>query len=118
MTPIKMENELGAIVLAADCLSRMAGYVATGCYGVVGMAYRGASDGIASLLKWDALTKGVRVYAEEDKVCVELHVIIEYGVNIRVISNSIINSVKYAVENLTRFKVGKIKVCVEGVRVE
>ena len=118
MTSIKTENELGAIVLSADSLSRIAGYVATSCYGVVGMAYRNKSDGIASLLKWDALTKGVHVYAEEEKICVELHVILEYGVNIRVISGSIINNVKYTLENLTRFKVGKVTVCVEGIRVD
>ncbi|MBQ4516275.1 MAG: Asp23/Gls24 family envelope stress response protein [Clostridia bacterium] len=115
---IKTENEFGAIVMSTNVIARIAGKVASGCYGVVGMAYRGASDNITRLLGWDSITKGIRVSTEDDKINIELHIIVEYGVNIKVISDSIIGSVRYSVESMTGFKVGKVTVNVEGIRVE
>ncbi|NLB81510.1 MAG: Asp23/Gls24 family envelope stress response protein, partial [Clostridiaceae bacterium] len=44
--------------------------------------------------------------------------VVEYGVNIKVASNSIIESVKYNVENATGFIVKQVNVHVESVRVD
>ena len=55
---------------------------------------------------------------EDEKISIDLHVIVEYGVNIKVICESIIGNVKYAVETATGFKVGKVTVNVEGVRID
>ncbi len=115
---IKTENERGTIVMSNTVIAHIAGMVATGCYGVVGMAYKSAGDGFASLLKWDTITKGIKVTTEDDKICIDLHIIVEYGVNIKVISDSIINSVRYSVESMTGFRVGRITVNVEGIRVD
>lgn len=115
---IKTENENGAIIMSTSVIARIAGKVAASCYGVVGMAYRNASDNIASLLGWDTITKGIHVSTEDDKIAIELHIIVEYGVNIKVISDSIIGSVRYSVESMTGFKVGKVTVNVEGIRVD
>lgn len=114
---IKTENEHGAIVMSTNVIARIAGTVASGCYGVVGMAYRNTSDNIASLLGWDNITKGIYVATEDDKIIIDLHIIVEYGVNIKVISDSIMKNVRYSVESMTGFKVGKVTVNVEGIRV-
>ena len=82
------------------------------------MAYRNTSDSIASLLKWDNITKGIKVTTEDDKIDIDLHIIIEYGINIKVISESIISNVRYTVENMTGFKVGKVTINVEGIRID
>lgn len=115
---IKTENENGAIVVSENVIARIAGVATSTCYGVVGMAYKSASDNIAALLKWDSITKGIKVNTEDEKICIDLHVIVEYGVNIKVICESIIGNVQYAVESATGFKVGKVTVHVEGVRVD
>ena len=115
---VKTENELGAIVISNNVISRIAGATATSCYGVVGMAVKSATDGIASLLKWDNITKGIKVSTEDDKICIDLHIIVEYGINIKVISESIMSSVRYCVENITGFKVGKVTINVEGIRID
>lgn len=115
---VKTENELGAIVMSNNVIAKIAGVVATGCYGVVGMAYKNATDSIASLLKWDNITKGIKVSTTDEKINVDLHIIIEYGINIRVISESIINNVRYSIENMTGFKVGKVTINVEGIRID
>ena len=114
---IKTENENGAIVLSDNVIARIAGVAATNCYGVVGMAYKNASDSIASLLKWDTITKGIKVSTADDKISVDLHIIVEYGININATCESIIEQVKYAVEDATGFKVGSVNVNVEGIRV-
>ncbi len=114
---IKTENENGAIVVSENVIARIAGVATSNCYGVVGMAYKSATDSIASLLKWDSITKGINVTTAEDKISLDLHIIVEYGVNINVTCESIMENVKYAVENATGFKVGSVNVNVEGVRV-
>lgn len=115
---IKTENEHGAIVVSENVIARIAGLATSTCYGVVGMAYKSTTDNIAALLKWDSITKGIKVNTEDEKINLDLHVIVEYGVNIKAISESIINSVTYAVESAIGFKVGKVTVNVEGIRVD
>ncbi len=114
---IKTENESGAIVVSDNVIARIAGVATSTCYGVVGMAYKSATDSIASLLKWDTITKGIKVSTADDKISIDLHIIVEYGVNINATCESIIENVTYAVENATGFKVGSVNVNVEGVRV-
>lgn len=114
---IKTENENGAIVLSDNVIARVAGIAASNCYGVVGMSYKSTTDSIASLLKWDSITKGIKVSTVDEKITVDLHVIVEYGVNINAISESIVEQVKYAVEDATGFKVGSVNVNVDGIRV-
>lgn len=113
----KIENDNGIITISNDVIATIAGDAATRCYGVVGMAVRSKADGIASLLKRDAMSKGIKVIAEDDGLIIDVHVIVGYGVNIRTTSESIIESVKYNVENVTTFNVKHVNVNVESVRV-
>ncbi len=115
---VKMQNENGAVVVSTSVIAQIAGAVATRCYGVVGMSYKNTADGLVSLLRWDNLTKGIRIFTEAEKICIDLHIIVEYGINIGVICNSIMNNVRYSVESMTGFKVGKVCVNVEGIRVD
>ncbi|MBE7034916.1 MAG: Asp23/Gls24 family envelope stress response protein [Ruminococcaceae bacterium] len=115
---IKTETQQGSIIMSNTVIAHIAGMVATGCYGVVGMAYKNAGDTFASLLKWDTITKGIKVSTEDDKISIDLHIIVEYGVNIKVVSDSIISNVRYTVEDMTGFHVDNITVNVEGIRVD
>lgn len=115
---IKTENDKGAIVMSSSVIAKIAGTATSLCYGVVGMAYKNKSDGLASLLKGESITKGISVTTDENKIRIDLHIIVEYGVNIKVICDSIINNVRYAVESMTGFKVGHVTVNIEGIRVD
>lgn len=114
---IIINNELGDIEINQHVISKIAGAVATKCYGVVGMASRGKKDGFVSLLNIDNITRGVKISSEEGGLYIELHIIVEYGVNINVICDSIIHNVSYRVENSTGLKVDNVNVLVESVRV-
>ncbi len=108
----------GNIIIETDVIAKIAGYIATGCYGVVGMAYRSKTDEFANLLKKSNLTKGIKVSVSDKKVILDIHIIVEYGTNITVVCNSIISNVKYQVNALTGLEVETVNVFVEGFRVQ
>lgn len=109
----------GDVDIELEVLAKCAGIVATNCYGVVGMAYRSKSDEFANLLKRDSLTKGIKVeLSDENKLRIDIHIIVDYGVNITAISNSIISNVKYQLNKITGLEIENVDVYVEGFRVQ
>ena len=96
---LKTGSELGEISISNSVIAEIAGAVASRCYGVVGMASRSKKDGIVSLLRPDSSTKGINMNIEDNGVVIEVHIIIEYGVNINTICKSIVNRVRYNIEN-------------------
>ncbi len=115
--PTKVKTELGDINISENVIATIAGVSAMESYGIVGMAAKNATDGFFELLKWDSLTKGIKVYTKENKLIIDLHVILEYGVKISVVADNIIDRVKFNVEKLTGQQVDKINVLVQGIRV-
>ncbi|NLM06329.1 MAG: Asp23/Gls24 family envelope stress response protein [Tissierellia bacterium] len=115
---IKIENDLGKIVIDNNVISTIAGLSAMESYGIVGMASKNAKDGLFELLKWDYMSKGVNVNSDNDNLTIDLHVILEFGVKISVVASNIMDKVKFSVENLTGLKVDKVNVLVQGIRVE
>lgn len=113
----QMDTELGTIVIDEDVLGKYAGSAAVGCFGVVGMASVNMKDGIVKLLKRDSLRHGVNITMEDDKLRVELHIIVAFGVSILAVAENLVDTVRYNLEEYTGMEVGKIVVCVEGVRV-
>lgn len=114
---LQTENKNGVVIISDDVIAKIAGMAATRCYGVVGMTTR-KGNGLASLLLGDSITKGVDVSIENDRITVDLHIMVEYGVNISVICESIVKNVKYSIETMTGCKVGKINVSVDSARVD
>ena len=113
---LQTENAKGVIVIQNDVLAKIAGMAASRCYGVVGMTAK--KNGLASLLMGDSITKGVTISTENDRLTIDLHIMVEYGVNIGVICQSIIKNVKYSIESMSGCKVGKINVNVDSARVD
>ena len=114
---IKIENPHGQIEISAKFLANSAGYVATKCYGVVGMVQRGSKDGIAKLLKIENMDKGVKVRTNDNVISIDLHIMAEYGININTVCQSIKENVKYHIESQTQQKIKEVNVFVESVRV-
>lgn len=114
---IMIKGDLGEIFIDNNAIASIAGAVATKCYGVVGMASKSKKDGIVSLLKMENISKGISVTTKENGVVIDMSIVVEYGVNINAICESIINNVKYKLEHNTGLKVNKINVHVESVRV-
>lgn len=114
---INISNEYGVVEYTDTTIASIIGLSATQSYGVVGMAYKNASDGIWQVIKrQDKFIKGVKLSVEEDKLIIDLYIIVQYGTKISEIANNIISQLKYNIEHLTGIKVGKITVNVQDIR--
>lgn len=113
----EFDNELGKVMISKEAIAKIAGLTAMDCYGVVGMASKNMKEGIVKLLGLDMLETGVEVNIEENELYLTLHIIVSYGTNISAIGESIQNTVKYKVEQLSCIKVADVKIVVEGIRV-
>ena len=114
----QIDTHYGKIVIDPDVIATDAGSVAVECFGIVGMAAVNMKDGLVKLLKRDYLTHGINVVVNADnKITIDFHVIISYGVSISTVSDNLIETVKYKVEEFTGMELEKINIFVEGVRV-
>lgn len=112
-----INNELGQIRISNEVLALFAGLQAVECFGIVGMAAVSMRDGLVKLLRRDSLAKGISVNIVDNKLTVDFHVIVSYGVSIVAVCDNLISSVKYKLEHFSGMEVEKINVYVEGVRV-
>jgi len=112
-----MDTGFGSVAIDTDVIAIYAGSVAVECFGIVGMAAVNMKDGLVKLLKRDSLKHGITVVIDENKITLEFRVIVAYGVSISAVSDNLISSVKYKVEEFTGMEIEKINILVEGVRV-
>ena len=115
---MRFQNDKGEIQISSEVFTTITGAAATNCFGVKGMAYRSMTDGLVHLLRREAMSKGVKVtYNEDGTVSIELHIVVENGVNIATVCRSIMSEVKYVVTKNTGVEVREVNVCVDSVTV-
>ena len=113
---LKFHSEQGEISVSSAVFSNITGMAATNCFGVKGMAYRSMTDGLVHLLRREAMSKGVNViYNEDESISIELHIIVENGVNIPAVFRSIMNEVRYVVNKNTGAEVRAVDVFVDSM---
>lgn len=112
-----MNTHMGNIAIDNEVIAQYAGSVATECFGVVGMAGINVKDGLVKLLKKDSMTRGINVSIRNNKLTINFHIIVAYGVSILAVSDNLISNVKYKVEEFTGIEIEKVNIFVEGVRV-
>ena len=112
-----MNTHMGNIAIDNEVIAQYAGSVATECFGVVGMAGINVKDGLVKLLKKDSMTRGINVSIKNNKLTINFHIIVAYGVSILAVSDNLISNVKYKVEEFTGIEIEKVNIFVEGVRV-
>lgn len=113
---LKFHSEQGEISVSSAVFSNITGMAATNCFGVKGMAYRSTTDGLVHLLRREAMSKGVNViYNEDESISIELHIIVENGVNIPAVCRSIMNEVRYVVNKNTGAEVRAVDVFVDSM---
>lgn len=114
----KMNTDLGTIRIKPEAIAKYAGSVAIESFGIVGMAAVNVKDGLVRLLKRDSLSRGVKVIlTNENKIKIDFHVIVVYGVNIPTVTQNLIENVLYKVENFAGMPIERIRVYIEGLRV-
>ena len=115
---IRHENENGSVVVSTSVYTDIAGTAATNCFGVKGMAARSVKDGVYHLLRKESASKGVRVeFHEDDSISIDLHIIVDNGVNLNAVGASIISEVRYVVTNTTGTEVRAVNVYIDSMMI-
>lgn len=117
MKSSSLNTHLGNIVIDDEVIARYAGSVAMECFGIVGMAAISMKDGLVKLLKMESMTRGIKVSVNRNRLTIDFHIIVAFGVSIMAVTDNLIDNVKYKVEEFTGLKIEKINVFVESVRV-
>ncbi len=113
---VKVQTKQGEITVNSNVYTYIAGMAATNCFGVKGMAVRSMTDGLVHLLRREAVGKGVLVAFHDDgTISIDLHIMIDHGVNIPAVGSSIISEVRYVVQKTTGTKVRQINVFVDSM---
>lgn len=113
---IRLSTDHGQIAVDADVYTNIAGSAAAKCFGVKGMVARSMSDGLVHLLRREAMGKGVEiVFNDDDSIDINLHIMVDRGINISAIGSSIISEVKYHVEQSTGTTVNAVNVYVDSI---
>ena len=116
---IRHENESGSVNVSTGVYTDIAGTAASNCFGVKGMAARSVTDGVYHLLRKESMSKGVRVeFHPEGDISIDLHIIVDSGVNLNAVANSIISEVRYVVTKTTGTPVRGVNVFVDSIKLE
>ncbi len=113
---IDLQTEKGNISVSSAVFTNIVGIAASNCFGVKGMAVRSMTDGLVHLLRREAMGKGVLVsFHEDNSISIDLHIMVDHGVNLNAVAKSIISEVRYVVEKTTETKVRTVNVFVDSM---
>jgi uncharacterized alkaline shock family protein YloU len=107
-----LSSELGRITIANEAVAQIVARTAAESYGVVAMAPRAA---IGKLLP-ERPTRGIVVKGTPEGLRIELHVVVEYGLNLAEVGATVRSRVAYEVARLTRLTVAGVEVHIEDLR--
>ena len=79
------------------------------CYGVVGLS---SASRVGRMLR----REGITVAGDASGVRIELHVVVEHGLNLAEVAATVRSQVAYEVERLTGLPVGAVEVVIQDVR--
>ena len=106
---LTLELELGQLTISRDAFAEIVAETALGCYGVVGLS---AGSRVWRLLR----REGVAIEGDGHGLRIELHVVVEHGLNLAEVAATIRSQVAYEVTRLTGFDVAAVEVVIQGVR--
>ena len=113
---IRQNNDKGSVNISTSVYTEIVGTAAANCFGVKGMAARSLTDGVYHVLRKESVSKGVRVeFHEDDTISIDLHIIVDNGVNLNAVGASIISEVRYVVTKCTGTQVRAVNVYVDSM---
>ncbi|MCI8870262.1 MAG: Asp23/Gls24 family envelope stress response protein [Lawsonibacter sp.] len=114
---VSRSDELGNIHISEEVLAAITAAAALEVEGVNSLSANLGSD-LAELLGKKNLTKGIRIQMEEEKVRVELSILMDYGHTIPEMGRAVQDGVKAALESMTGLEVAEVSVTVSGISFE
>mgnify|MGYP000012405407 FL=1 len=111
---ISREEELGSVNISEEVLAAIAGAAALDVEGV-GALGSGLGSDVAAMVNRKVLSKGVRISVEEDRVSVDISLMVKYGYVVPDVARGVQDAVSSAVENTSGLQVACVNVTVAGV---
>ena len=102
----------GTLSVSNEVIADIAGYAAMSCHGVVGMAEQMQGAESVRLLPGQRLRKGVLVTTTESGLTVDLHVVLEAGVNMRSVSDNLSSSVAFTLSEIAQIDPASLKIAI------
>ncbi|MGN8937351.1 Asp23/Gls24 family envelope stress response protein [Bittarella sp. HCP28S3_D9] len=116
---LKLENHLGTTTITTEYFAGLIGNVVSSCYGVVGISASTPMQGMLRRVSGRSTpAQGVKIKAIGNKLVVDIHIKVLYGINVSAIVKSIMNKVRYAVSQAVGLQVAKINVFVDDMAAE
>lgn len=117
---VTLQNHVGRISISPDYFTELIGNTVTKCFGVISMNVTGVKETLQTVMptgKKHEQRRGVKVRFLKDRLLIDLHISLMYGVNMNAVIRSIINKVGYTIEQSTGISVEKVNVYVDSIRV-
>ena len=105
-------TERGRIAIAPAAVAQIVGAAAAESYGVVALAGRGR---LSKLVPW-GIKKGIDVGLRDDGLVVELRVVVEHGVRLAEVAETVRSRVQYELERMVGLPIASLEVHIDGVR--
>ena len=109
------ETVTGSLSVSNDVIADIAGYAAMSCYGVVGMAEQLQGAESVRLLPGQRLRKGVLVSSTDTGLRIDLHVVLENGVNMKSVCENLSSSVAFTLKEVAEIDPSKLSI---GIHVD
>jgi len=110
------QNPLGRIYILPQAIKSVARHSALQSYGVISLAPSNIFEAISQFFK-RSNNYGITVTSDSEGIYIELNLIIEYGLRIKSVTDSVAESVKYNVEKTMGIPVVRVDVHVRGLRI-
>ncbi|MBP2077602.1 Asp23/Gls24 family envelope stress response protein [Oceanobacillus polygoni] len=115
---IELHTNDGQVTITNEVIATIAGGTAVECYGIVGMASKSQiKDGIAEILRKENYARGIVVRQEEDKLHIDMYIIVSYGTKISEVANNVQSQVKYTLHQSLGLSIDSVNIFIQGVRV-
>ncbi|MGN1113593.1 MAG: Asp23/Gls24 family envelope stress response protein [Oscillospiraceae bacterium] len=113
---IKKQNHLGTIKFTDRFIRQIVTETAKNCFGVVGMnAYGAIQSAEDVVLKNNFSDKGVIIKHKDDKLTVDLHISVSYGVNVQAIADSVSHKIQFVLNEQTGLSDAVVNIFVDKV---
>jgi len=106
---LTLDLEHGRLTIARDAVAEIVAETALGCYGVVGLS---AGSRVGRMLR----REGISIDGDAGALRIELHVVVEHGLNLAEVASTVRSQVGYEVERLTGLSVSAVEVVIQRVR--
>jgi uncharacterized alkaline shock family protein YloU len=106
---LTMQLEGGRLTISREAVAEIVAETALACYGVVGLS---AGTRVGRMLR----REGITVARDQGGLRIELHVVVEHGLNLAEVAATIRSQVGYEVERLTGLAVAAVEVFIQRVR--